>query len=356
METSSASVIWRCASGAMLAPPATSSDEKAMTTSVASVSARACRAGESRPTRRRNRKWRPRRTATTAPRKMIHTKQSRAPSSYHLKVAWSTYRLNTPRKTSPTRTAISATHNHSTITLLRGRASFGQHAVEELLADALLQVLVHGLRPLLERLQIVNLIDLNSLGLHRGQRFSLVAHLVFAVPGAGDRHRLVDHFLEFGRQGLVFGAGHHPGRRRIAVACDGVVLRDLVEFVRHHRRCRQLEPVDRPLFQGQVHLAPLHRDRVGPKRLEELDQRRDRRHADRLPLEIVWCLGRPLVGQDVAEAITAPEAEALRPKWLQPLQQFAADRPVHHLPDVLAAFPEKGHIGRQELGVPLTSD
>src|SRR5262249_51304275 len=177
--------------------------------------------GDSRPTRRRSRKWRPRRTATPAPRKMIHTKQSRATSSYHLKVAWSTYRLNTPRKTSPTRTAISATHNHSTITLLCGRASFGQHPVEELLADALLQGVVHRLRTQLERLQIANLVDLNTLGLHHCQRFSLVAHLVFAVLGAGDRHRLVNDLLEIGRQGLVFGAGHHPGRRWIAVTRDG---------------------------------------------------------------------------------------------------------------------------------------
>ena len=86
-EISRASVTCRCAIGAMRMPPATRMAPKAMTVSVTSRPAWRRAAGPRRSTRRCMRKCRRRRTATAAPRKMIHTKQSRATSSYHRNVA-----------------------------------------------------------------------------------------------------------------------------------------------------------------------------------------------------------------------------------------------------------------------------
>src|SRR5215831_4171146 len=342
--------------GAMRRPPATRMAPKPMTASVMTRSMARRAPGLKRSTTRCIRKWRRRRTATAAPRKMIQTKQSRATSSYHLKVACITYRLNTPRNTSPTRTTMRARQTRSTSMSLGRGSSLRHHLVEELLAHLGLEELPHRLRPLLELAEILHLVDLDALGFHRGEGLGFLLELVLPVLGTRRQHGLVDDLLEVAGQRIVLGAGHGPDARRVGMPGDRVVLGDLVELVRRHGGRRQLETIDRALLHGQVHLAPLHRHRVGPEGFHGLYERRHGRNADGLTLEVGWCEDGALVREDIPEAPAATEAEALRAQRLEPLDQLLADGPVDHLPDLLTALKEERHVGHQELRVPFRPD
>src|SRR5262245_21969586 len=242
--------------GAMRIPPATRMAPKPMTVSVMKRSA-TWRAPEvKRSITRCIRKWRRRRTATAAPRKMIQTKQRRATSSYHLNVACMTYRLNTPRNTSPTRTTIRARQTRSTSMLLGGSPSLDHDPVEEFLAHLGLEELPHGLRALLELADVLHLVDLDALGLHEGEGLRLLLELILPVLRACNHHGLVDDLLEVRGQRVVLRAGHGPDPGRVGVARDRVVLGDLVELVRRHRGGGQFEAVDRPL-RSEEHTSEL---------------------------------------------------------------------------------------------------
>src|SRR5258705_1727700 len=212
MDSSSESEPCPRATGHMATPPATSTPPKTTTSRPTSRSFARRRRGPKRSIRRWRRKWAPRRTADAAPRNTIQTKQSRATSSYHWKVACMTYRLNTPRKTSATRTSISPRQTQSTSTLLRGGPRLRDHPVHQLLARLLLEELPDRLRALLEELEVLHVVDLHALGLHGREPFHLRLQLVLAVLGARGGHGLVDHLLEIGGAALAFCLLHQPER------------------------------------------------------------------------------------------------------------------------------------------------
>src|SRR5215475_3395029 len=342
--------------GAMRIPPATRMTPKPMTVSVVRRSATWRAPGVRRSNTRCIRKWRRRRTATAAPRKMIQTKQRRATSSYHLNVACMTYRLNTPRNTSPTRTTIKARQTRSTSMSLGGSPSLGHDPVKEFLAHLGLEELPHGLRALLELPDVLHLVDLDALGLHESESLCFLLELILPVLRARGHHGLVDDLLEVGGQRVVLGGGHGPDPGRVGVPGDRVVLGDLVELVRRDRGGGQLEAVDRPLLHGQVYLAPLHGHGVGSEGLHRFHEGRHGRDADGLALHVGGRVDGALVGKDVPEAPPAAEAEPLCPQGLEPLDQLLADGSVHHLPDLFAALEEKWHVGHEELGIPLRAD
>src|SRR5258706_5740873 len=355
MDSSSESEICPRATGHIATPPATSTPAKTTTSRPTTRSVPRRRRGPRRSIRRWRRKWDPRRTADAARRNTIQTKQSRATSSYHWKVACMTYRLNTPRKTSATRTSISPRQTQSTSTLLRGGPRLRDHPVHQLLARLLLEELPDRLRALLEELEVLHVVDLHALGLHGREPFHLRLQLVLAVLGARRGHGLVDHLLEIGGQAFVFRLGHEPGGGRVRVLGLRVVLGDLVKLVGHRGGHRQLEPVPRALPHRHVHLAPDHRHRVRPELLEDLDQGRDGRDADGLALEIVGHHHRLLVGEHAAEAEAAAVAEALGPERLAVLHQVLAHRHVPYSPQLLAVLVEERHVGREQLGIELAA-
>src|SRR5882724_6011952 len=355
MDSSSESETCPRATGHIATPPATSTPAKTTTSRPTTRSIPRRRRGPRRSIRRWRRKWAPRRTADAAPRNTIQTKQSRATSSYHWKVACMTYRLHTPRKTSATRTSISPRQTQSTSTLLRGGPRLRDHPIHQLLARLLLEELPDRLGALLEEAQVLHLVDLHALGLHGREALHLRLQLVLTVLGARGGHGVVDHLLEIGGQALVFRLGHEPRGGGIRVLRLRVVLGDLVELVGDRGRHRQLEPVHRALAHRHVHLAPDHRHRVGPELLEHLDQGGDRGNADGLALEIVGHEHRPLVGENAAEAEAAAVAEALGPERLEVLDELLAHRAVHHAPHVLAVLVEERHVGGEELGIELAA-
>src|SRR5712691_1866709 len=219
--------------------------EKAMTTSQPNTAAPSRSRGENRSTRRWRRKWAPRLTPTAAPRNTTHTKHPRAISSYHVKVLASTYREKTPSMRSAERTAIRTRQTHSTLEASAVRSTrllrclHGRRdPVHPLLAHLGGDQIVGGSHALLERLEVLDLVDLDAGLLDELEVGLLLFDLCLPIHRAGGLARLVDRLAEIRRQGLILLQVGEPGDRRIRVLGQRLILRHLVEPVGNHREHR----------------------------------------------------------------------------------------------------------------------
>src|SRR3989441_7089821 len=122
-----------------------------------------------------------------------------------------TYREKTPSMRSTERTTISTRHIASTLwlrifrttALLRGPHR-GQHPVHPLLAHLCRHQVVGGAHAILERLEILHLVDLDAGLLDELQVGLLLLDLRLPIHRAGRRGGLVDDLAEIGGPGLGF--------------------------------------------------------------------------------------------------------------------------------------------------------